>query len=170
MSTIALESAFSQGRQELGDNRHSLGSNAMHVLVCLRDWIRPERRNQEMEAEPNDRKEKMKVIAAYLLAVLGGNTNPTDKDLKKILASVGAEGEDDRIQLLLSEVKGKDITELIAAGREKLASVPSGGGAVAVAASAGGGAAAPAAEEKKEEKKAEEKEESDDDMGFSLFD
>ncbi|KAF3663077.1 60S acidic ribosomal protein P2 [Capsicum chacoense] len=112
----------------------------------------------------------MKVIAAYLLAVLGGNTNPTDKDLKKILASVGAEGEDDRIQLLLSEVKGKDITELIAAGREKLASVPSGGGAVAVAASAGGGAAAPAAEEKKEEKKAEEKEESDDDMGFSLFD
>ncbi|PHT76306.1 hypothetical protein T459_19828 [Capsicum annuum] len=29
---------------------------------------------------------------------------------------VGAEGEDDRIQLLLSEVKGKDITELIVAG------------------------------------------------------
>ncbi|MCD7464200.1 60s acidic ribosomal protein P2 [Datura stramonium] len=112
----------------------------------------------------------MKVIAAYLLAVLGGNTCPTDKDLKKILGSVGAEADDDRIQLLLSQVEGKDITELIAAGREKLASVPAGGGAVAVAAPAGGGAAAPAAEEKKEEKKVEEKEESDDDMGFSLFD
>ncbi|CAN4098978.1 unnamed protein product [Withania somnifera] len=111
----------------------------------------------------------MKVIAAYLLAVLGGNTSPTEKDLKKILASVGAEADDDRVQLLLSQVEGKDITELIAAGREKLASVPSGGGAVAVAAPAGGSAAAPAAEEKKEEK-VEEKDESDDDLGFSLFD
>ncbi|XP_039026836.1 60S acidic ribosomal protein P2-1-like [Hibiscus syriacus] len=85
---------------------------------------------------------------------------------------VGAEAEDDRIELLLSEVKGKDITELIACGMEKLASDPSGGGAVAAAApSAGGdgGGTAPAAEAKKEEK-VEEKEESDDDMGFSLFD
>ncbi|KAK3444380.1 60S acidic ribosomal protein P2A [Eucalyptus grandis] len=116
----------------------------------------------------------MKVVAAYLLAVLGGNTCPSADDLKDILGSVGAEADDDRIELLLSEVKGKDITELIAAGRERLASVPSGGGgAVAVAAAPGGGAAAggaaPAAEAKKEEK-VEEKEESDDDMGFSLFD
>ncbi|KAL9413356.1 hypothetical protein AB3S75_041933 [Citrus x aurantiifolia] len=112
----------------------------------------------------------MKVIAAYLLAVLGGNANPSADDLKNILGSVGAEADDERIEFLLSEVKGKDITELIASGREKLASVPSGGGvAVAAAAPAAGGAAAPAAEAKKEEK-VEEKEESDDDMGFSLFD
>ncbi|GMI95348.1 Ribosomal protein P2D [Hibiscus trionum] len=112
----------------------------------------------------------MKVVAAFLLAVLGGNTSPSADDLKDILGSVGADADDDRIKLLLSEVKGKDITELIASGREKLASVPSGGGAVAVAApTAGGGGAAPAAEAKKEEK-VEEKEESDDDMGFSLFD
>ncbi|WOG87700.1 hypothetical protein DCAR_0206931 [Daucus carota subsp. sativus] len=113
----------------------------------------------------------MKVVAAYLLAVLGGNTCPTNDDIKNILGSVGADAEDDKIELLLSEVKGKDITELIASGREKLASVPSGGGGVAVAAAApgAGGAAAPAAEAKKEEK-VEEKEESDDDMGFSLFD
>ncbi|GFQ04087.1 60S acidic ribosomal protein p2 [Phtheirospermum japonicum] len=86
---------------------------------------------------------------------------------------VGAETDEDRIELLLAQVKGKDITELIAAGREKLASVPAGGGSVAVAASAtggGGGAAAPAAAESKKEEKVEEKEESDDDMGFSLFD
>ncbi|KAL8247229.1 hypothetical protein R6Q59_008445 [Mikania micrantha] len=114
----------------------------------------------------------MKVVAAYLLALLGGNTCPSADDLKNILGSVGADADEDRIELLLSEVKGKDITELIAAGREKLASVPSGGGGVAVAAAAGGGgapAAAAAAEPKKEEK-VEEKEESDDDMGFSLFD
>ncbi|KAK7855880.1 60s acidic ribosomal protein p2-4 [Quercus suber] len=85
---------------------------------------------------------------------------------------VGAEVDDDKIELLLSEVKGKDITELIASGREKLASVPSGGGgAVAVAATGGGGVQLlPAAAEAKKEEKVEEKEESDDDMGFSLFD
>ncbi|KAL0460079.1 UNVERIFIED_CONTAM: 60S acidic ribosomal protein P2 [Sesamum latifolium] len=115
----------------------------------------------------------MKVVAAYLLAVLGGNTSPSADDLKDILSSVGAEADDDRIELLLSQVKGKDITELIAAGREKLASVPAGGGAVAVAApagGAGGGAAAALPAETKKEEKVEEKEESDDDMGFSLFD
>lgn len=84
------------------------------------------------------------------------------------MVAVGAEADDERIELLLSEVKGKDITELIAAGREKLASVPAGGGAVAVAApSAGAGAPAAAAEPKKEEK-VEEKEESDDVM-FCLY-
>ncbi|CAJ2660154.1 unnamed protein product [Trifolium pratense] len=100
----------------------------------------------------------MKVIAAYLLAVLGGNASPSAADLKQILGSVGVDAEDNNIELLLSEVKGKDFAELIASGREKLASVPSGAAA-----------AAPAAEAK-EEKKVEEKEESDDDMGFSLFD
>nr|GEZ95979.1 60S acidic ribosomal protein P2-like [Tanacetum cinerariifolium]GFA07583.1 60S acidic ribosomal protein P2-like [Tanacetum cinerariifolium] len=112
----------------------------------------------------------MKVIAAYLLALLGGNTSPSAEDLKTILGSVGADADEDRIALLLREVKGKDITELIASGREKLASVPSGGG-VAVAAGGGGGAAPAAAEaETKKEEKVEEKEESDEEMGFSLFD
>jgi ribosomal protein L12E/L44/L45/RPP1/RPP2 len=67
------------------------------------------------------------------------------------------------MELLLSQLSGKDITELIAAGREKFASVPCGGGGVAVAAAgpAAGGGSAPAAEAKKEEQ-VEEKEESDD--------
>ncbi|KAL9684275.1 hypothetical protein QQ045_021710 [Rhodiola kirilowii] len=50
------------------------------------------------------------LIAAYLLAVLGGNAAPSAADLKNILGSVGAEADEDRIELLLSEVKGKDIT------------------------------------------------------------
>ena len=75
------------------------------------------------------------------------------------------------IELLLFEVKGKDITELIASGREKLASVPSGGGAaVAAVATGDGGGAAPAATESRKEKNVEEKEGSDEDMGFGLFD
>ncbi|KAM7496880.1 hypothetical protein LguiA_021294 [Lonicera macranthoides] len=112
----------------------------------------------------------MKVIAAYLLAVLGGNTNPSADDLKAILGSVGAEADEEKIELLLAEVKGKDIAELLAAGREKLASVPSGGATVAVT---GGGAVtfAPAAEEpKKEEKKVEEESDEEDDMMVNLFD
>ena len=73
------------------------------------------------------------------------------------------------MELLLSQLSGKEITELIAAGREKFASVPCGGGggvAVAAAAPAAGGAA-PAAEAKKEEK-VEEKEESDDVRSLSF--
>lgn len=84
---------------------------------------------------------------------------------------VGADVDAESIELLLKEVSGKDITELIASGREKLASVPSGGG-VAVAASSpssgGGASSAPAAAEKKEAKK-EEKEESDDVSIVFLF-
>ena len=85
----------------------------------------------------------------------------------KVLSSVGIEADDERLEKLLSELKGKDINTLIAEGSSKLASVPSGGGGGAVASSApaaGGGGAAAAAEEKKEEKKEEPKEESDDDM------
>lgn len=69
----------------------------------------------------------------------------------------------------MSEVKGKDITELIAAGREKLASVPAVGGAAAFDAPAAAGAPAPAAAESKKEEKVEENEESDD-VRFFLYD
>lgn len=83
--------------------------------------------------------------------------------------AVGAEADASRIDLLLKELEGKDILEVIAAGKEKFASVPSGGGGGVVVSSGGGGAAAPAAasEEKEEPKKEEEKEESDDVSPYS---
>lgn len=112
----------------------------------------------------------MKVIAAFLLAKLGGNENPTKDDLKKIFESVGAEVDEGKIDLLFFLVKDHDVTELIAAGREKMAALSSGGPAVAMVAGAGGdapSAAEPAAETKKVE---EEKEESDDGGMMSLFD
>ncbi|KAF9607643.1 hypothetical protein IFM89_037876 [Coptis chinensis] len=114
----------------------------------------------------------MKVVATYLLALLGGNNKPSADHIKTILAFVGADADDDKIDLLLSQVKGKDITEVIASGREKLASVPSSGGgaAVAVAASDGGGATKTLLLESKKEEKVVEAEVSDDDMGFGLFD
>ncbi|CAK7227539.1 60S acidic ribosomal protein P2 [Sporothrix curviconia] len=110
----------------------------------------------------------MKHLAAYLLLNLGGNASPSAADVKAVLESVGIEADDERLSTLLSELKGKDINELIAEGSSKLASVPSGG---AAAPAAGGAAAAgAAADAPAEEAKEEEKEESDDDMGFGLFD
>ncbi|XP_078680120.1 uncharacterized protein LOC144915541 isoform X2 [Branchiostoma floridae x Branchiostoma belcheri] len=113
----------------------------------------------------------MRYVAAYLLAVLGGNANPSAGDIKKILGSVGIDADDERLNKVISELKGKDIEEVMAAGRGKLSSMPSGGG-VAVAAGGGGaaaGGAAPAAEEK-EEAKVEESESEEEDFGFGLFD
>ncbi|EFJ31769.1 hypothetical protein SELMODRAFT_28094, partial [Selaginella moellendorffii] len=69
----------------------------------------------------------MKLIAAYLLAVLGGNECPSSDDIKGILSSVGAEADETKLSHLMSELEGKDIVELIAEGRDKFASVPSGG-------------------------------------------
>ncbi|RKO83266.1 60s acidic ribosomal protein-domain-containing protein [Blyttiomyces helicus] len=112
----------------------------------------------------------MKLLAAYLLATLGGNESPSAKDVKKILAAVGIEADADRLATLVSELNGKDINEIIAEGSKKLSSLPAGGSGGAAPAggapAAGGAAAAAPAEEKKEEPK----EESDDDMGFGLFD
>ncbi|XP_004297919.1 PREDICTED: 60S acidic ribosomal protein P2B-like [Fragaria vesca subsp. vesca] len=109
----------------------------------------------------------MKVIAAYMLAVLGGNTSPTADDVKKILGSVGAEVDNDRIELLLSQMKDKEINEVVASGREKLASVVPSGGAVAGVAPAAGnaGAADTASAEQKKEEKVEDEEEEDGDLG-----
>ncbi|KAL0576448.1 60S acidic ribosomal protein P2 [Marasmius crinis-equi] len=114
---------------------------------------------------------RMKHIAAYLLLQTGGNASPSAADIKKLLGTVGAEADDERLDKLISELKDKTVSELIAEGSSKLASVPSGGGGGGAAPAAGGAAAGgAAAEEKAEEKKEEEKEESDDDMGFGLFD
>ncbi|OTF70737.1 60S acidic ribosomal protein P2-like protein [Euroglyphus maynei] len=118
----------------------------------------------------------MRYVAAYLLAVLGGNKSPSKDDITKILSSVGIEVDDEKLSKVVTELKGKSVDELIEQGMcsEKLASVPSGGGGGGVAAGAPAAGAADTAADtgdakgKKEEK--EEEEEEDDDMGFGLFD
>ncbi|XP_068678097.1 large ribosomal subunit protein P2-like [Montipora foliosa] len=118
----------------------------------------------------------MRYVAAYLLATLGGNKNPSASDIKDILSSVGIDVDPECLDVVIKELSGKNINEVIAQGKTKLASVPTGGAVVAGAGSAGSAAPAPGGdkeekvEEKKEEKKEEEDEESDDDMGFGLFD
>merc|ERR1711893_5815 len=109
----------------------------------------------------------MRYVAAYLLAQLSGNAAPSGDDIKSILSSVGVDADEERLNKVLSELSGKNVEDVIAEGKEKLASVPSGG-AVAAGGAAAAGDAAPAEEEKKAE--SSESDSGDDDMGFGLFD
>lgn len=85
-----------------------------------------------------------------------------EEDLKKLIESVGGECDAEQAKKLVASLKDKNIDELITAGTEKLAAVPSGGAAPAGGAAAGG---ADAAGEKKEEKKEEEEEEETGNVG-----
>merc|ERR1711921_39163 len=95
---------------------------------------------------------RMRYVAAYLLAALGGNESPSTNDIKTILESVGVGYDEERAQTVVDKCKGKSIPDLIAEGSAKMASMPAGGGGGggAAAAPAAGGDTAPAAEEKKE--------------------
>jgi large subunit ribosomal protein LP2 len=84
----------------------------------------------------------MRHLAAYLLLVAGGNAAPSAADVKNLLSKSNVAVDDERLAQLISELAGKDIDEIIAAGKEQLIPIVSGGGG-AVAAAAG---AAPAAE------------------------
>lgn len=83
----------------------------------------------------------MRYIAAFLLLQCAGNTSPTAADIKKVLAAVGIDSDNDRLDKLISELSGKDVNQvrsspsslsgpsepflvqLIAEGSSKLASV-----------------------------------------------
>ncbi|KAJ8906977.1 hypothetical protein NDN08_003460 [Rhodosorus marinus] len=114
----------------------------------------------------------MKYLGAYMLATLGGNSDPSPADMEAILGSVGIEGDKDIIAKICEELKGKNVDDLIAAGKEKfaktaaVAAVAAPAGGAAPTAAGGNAAAAPAAEAEAEK----EEEEEDEDMGFSLFD
>jgi len=127
----------------------------------------------------------MKIVAAYLLAVLGGNATPDAKAVQHILASVGADAHTDpaAVEKLVAELKGKDVFKVIEAGKAKLSHVaPAHGHAHPV----GSGHAHEKKEEKKEAKKEEKKDakkeekkkeepkettdDADGDLGFGLFD
>ncbi|XP_050522782.1 uncharacterized protein LOC126895209 [Daktulosphaira vitifoliae] len=113
----------------------------------------------------------MRYVAAYLLSSLSGK-EPSKDDIEKILSSVGIESDSEKLSIVLKELKGKNVDELIESGKAKLASVPSGAAVAAPAAAAAGSAAPAAADDKKaakKEEKAEESDASDDDMGFGLF-
>lgn len=54
----------------------------------------------------------MKHIAAFLLLTLGGNASPSASDVKGLLDTVGIEADESRLEKLVSELQGKDITQV----------------------------------------------------------
>ena len=106
----------------------------------------------------------MKYIAAYLLLKSGGNDSPTAADVSKVLAAAGVDCDATTCASVVSGFDGKEISELMDAGKDRIfvgGGVGGGGG--------GGGAAAggDAAVEKEEEKK--EEEEVDFSGGMDMF-
>lgn len=54
----------------------------------------------------------MKHLAAYLLLKLGGNDSPSASDIKSVLGSVGIDADEERMEKLIGELKGKDLQEV----------------------------------------------------------
>ena len=106
----------------------------------------------------------MKYLAAYLMAVVAEDSNPSKEKVTSILKSIGAEIDQVILDTFFAKIEGKNATELIASGLGKLTSFAAAGPAAGSASPAKGAAAAP-----KKEEKVEEEEEAGD-MGFSLFD
>lgn len=111
----------------------------------------------------------MRHVAAYILAVIGGHANPSEADLKKILNSVGVDIVDEQLAVVIGQLNGKNLFQLMEEGQSLLAGMPMGGGG----APSGDAVAAPVevVEAPKEEAKKEESSDSEDsDMGMGLFD
>merc|ERR1711966_375176 len=102
----------------------------------------------------------MKVISAYMLAVVGGNASPSADDVKKLLSSVGIDlsgDESSQLDTLVSSFAEKSLDEVLKEGNALLATAPGGGsGGAAGGAAAGGASDAPAAAAEEEEEEEEE--------------
>lgn len=95
----------------------------------------------------------MKYIAAYVLAVIGGEAHPNKNKIAAIISAAGIDPDNARIDDLLAKIAGKNLADIIATGSEKLSVVGAGGAAPAPgpAAEAPSSAPAPPPEEKKKE-------------------
>lgn len=58
----------------------------------------------------------MRYVAAYLLASLSGK-EPSGEDVEKILSSVGIESDSEKLKIVLKELKGKNVDDLIESGK-----------------------------------------------------
>merc|ERR1712137_464193 len=99
------------------------------------------------------------------MLVLGGKEAPTKEDVSTALSAVGIEADDARLSALITELEGKDLGELLEAGKERLAKFGSGGGG----GGGGGGAAGGDAAAEEEEKEEEEEEEAEIGGGMDMF-
>jgi large subunit ribosomal protein LP2 len=99
----------------------------------------------------------MKYVAAYALLVLGGKAEPTSADLEKVLKEAGIKADSAHSDRLIAALKGKNLTQIMAAGKAKMSSLAS---------AAPSGAAPAKAAEKKVEKVEEKPKEEEVDMAM----
>lgn len=59
---------------------------------------------------------RMRYVAAYLLLALGGKPNASAADVKKVLQSVGVEIDDEKLGIVIKELEGKKVKDLIEEG------------------------------------------------------
>ena len=59
----------------------------------------------------------MRYIAAYMLAILGGNEKPSADDIRMIIESVGVEVEENKLSILMDKLKGKNLTQIQEEGK-----------------------------------------------------
>merc|ERR1740121_3083222 len=105
----------------------------------------------------------MKYVSAYLMCALS-KEEVSAKDIEKVLSAAGIECDMEMAEKLVTAMAGKNLTEVISEGREKLKGFGGGGGAApAAGAAAAAGGAAPAAAAVVEE------EEEEEEMDFDLF-
>ena len=106
----------------------------------------------------------MKHIAAYALLVLGGKSEPTAKEVEKVVKDAGATPDSEAVKKLCDALKGRKFEDLVAEGTKALGAM---GGASAPAATGGEAAGGAAAKEAPKEAEKEESEEMD--LGGGLF-
>ena len=54
----------------------------------------------------------MRYVAAYMLAVLGGNEQPSADDVRTIIESVGVEVDESSLKILMDKLEGKNIHDI----------------------------------------------------------
>lgn len=59
---------------------------------------------------------RMRYVAAYLLASFSGK-EPSNDEIEKILSSVGIESDSSKVNLIIKELKGKNVDEVIESGK-----------------------------------------------------
>lgn len=94
----------------------------------------------------------MKHLAAYLLAKMGGKSEPAVADIEKIIAAVGGTTDADLAKTVVDKVGagGLSVEDLMDLGKKRMASMPAVGAAPASAPVAAAAEAAPAAAKKEE--------------------
>jgi len=70
----------------------------------------------------------MKHLSAYILLVLGGNETPSAEQITSLITAAGGEADEEKLNSLITELEGKNLSEIIAKGKEDLKSVSLGGG------------------------------------------